>query len=226
MRQNLNKLEKTIGYLFKDIELLEKAVTHRSFSHIHNERLEFLGDAILNFAIAAKLYEVFPEANEGELSRLRALMVRGESLAKLAQEFSLGDYINLGSGELKSGGFRRPSILADALEALIGAIYLDSNSAVCIQVVSQWFADHIAIVDQLLDIKDPKTRLQEYLQARKKALPDYQLLKMEGQHHDRSFFVECSVTGYDVKTQGAGPSRRKAEQEAANAFLQVIENDR
>ena len=195
------------------------ALTHRSFSGRNNERLEFLGDAILNFVAGEVLFERFPQAREGQLSRLRSRLVKGQTLAVLARGFGLGEYLRLGSGELKSGGFRRESILADALEALIGAIYLDSGMDAAEEHVIAWLASEIESLTLVDTNKDPKTRLQELLQARGCELPLYNVLDIQGEPHCRVFLVECKISLLDEKSRGQGVSRRIAEQVAASAAL-------
>jgi ribonuclease-3 len=215
----LARLERQLGYTFKDSELMLLALTHRSFAGRNNERLEFLGDAILNFVAGEALFERFPQAREGQLSRLRARLVKGETLALLARGFDLGEYLRLGSGELKSGGFRRESILADALEALIGAIYLDAGMQAARERVLAWLTvelDSLTLVDTN---KDPKTRLQEFLQSRACELPRYEVVDIQGEPHCRSFFVECQISLLNEKSRGQGASRRIAEQVAAAAAL-------
>ena len=220
---DLARLERKLGYEFSDRSRLELALTHRSCGSRNNERLEFLGDSIVNFAIAEALYERFPKAREGQLSRLRARMVRGVTLAELGREFELGDFLRLGSGELKSGGFRRESILADAVEAIIGAIYLDAGMDICHERIRVWFnerLDGLSASDQ--QNKDPKTRLQEYLQARQNSLPKYQVVNIAGDAHDQVFSVMCELEGLGKSTQGEGSSRRGAEQQAARNALQLL----
>ncbi|WP_175253334.1 ribonuclease III [Pseudomonas sp. BMW13] len=219
MSPNLSRLERKLGYSFKDQDLMILALTHRSFAGRNNERLEFLGDAILNFVAGEALFERFPQAREGQLSRLRARLVKGETLAVLARGFELGEYLRLGSGELKSGGFRRESILADALEALIGAIYLDAGMDAARERVLDWLTgelDGLTLVDTN---KDPKTRLQEFLQSRACELPRYEVVGIQGEPHCRTFMVECQVALLNEKTLGQGGSRRIAEQVAAAAAL-------
>ncbi|AEB57562.1 ribonuclease III [Ectopseudomonas mendocina] len=219
MSPNLSRLERKLGYSFKDQDLMVLALTHRSFAGRNNERLEFLGDAILNFVAGEALFERFPQAREGQLSRLRARLVKGETLAVLARGFELGEYLRLGSGELKSGGFRRESILADALEALIGAIYLDAGMEAARERVLDWLTgelDGLTLVDTN---KDPKTRLQEFLQSRACELPRYEVVDVQGEPHCRTFMVECQVALLNEKTLGQGGSRRIAEQVAAAAAL-------
>ena len=217
------RLQKKLGHEFSNQSLLALALTHRSFGSRNNERLEFLGDSIVNFVIAEALYERFPDAKEGQLSRLRARMVRGATLAELGREFELGDSLRLGSGELKSGGFRRESILADAVEAIIGAIYLDAGMAVCHQRIRSWFTtrlDKLSTTDE--QNKDPKTRLQEYLQARQQSLPKYQVTDIQGEAHDQHFSVICQLGCLDEPSKGEGSSRRGAEQQAARNALKLL----
>jgi ribonuclease-3 len=219
----LAQLERRLGYEFSDRSRLELALTHRSCGSRNNERLEFLGDSIVNFVIAEALFERFPDAREGQLSRLRARMVRGATLAELGREFQLGDCLRLGSGELKSGGYRRESILADAVEAIIGAIYLDVGMAICRERIRSWFTDRLeslSISDQ--QNKDPKTRLQEFLQARQNPLPKYRVLNIEGDAHDQVFTVVCELESLDLNSEGRGPSRRGAEQQAARHALKKL----
>ncbi|PAU62027.1 ribonuclease III [Pseudomonas indica] len=219
MSSTLGRLERKLGHSFKNQDLMVLALTHRSFAGRNNERLEFLGDAILNFVAGEALFARFPQAREGQLSRLRARLVKGETLAQLARGFELGEYLRLGSGELKSGGFRRESILADALEALIGAIYLDAGMETARERVLDWLANELDGLTLVDTNKDPKTRLQEYLQSRACELPRYEVVDIQGEPHCRTFFVECQVTLLNDKTQGQGASRRIAEQVAAAAAL-------
>lgn len=208
-------LSARLGYRFADPALLRQALTHRSHSTPNNERLEFLGDGVLNCVVASILYEAFPRLPEGHLSRLRANLVNQECLSKIAVELKLGDELRLGEGELKSGGFRRPSILADALEAIIGAIFLDGGYPAVAQTIRAMFAPLLQEIDPQTLGKDPKTLLQEYLQARHLALPHYAVLNVRGEAHDQQFEVECAVAELGIRTLGEGPSRRSAEQEAA-----------
>lgn len=201
-------------------ERLEEALTHRSASARNNERLEFLGDALLNLIVAEYLFQHYPKASEGELSRLRASLVKGETLADLARELKLGDWLHLGPGELKSGGYRRDSILSDALEAVIGAVYLDSDFATCRDWLLQLYQDWLARLSSASELKDPKTRLQEYLQADQRPLPVYNVLEIRGESHAQSFKVECAVA--KLRTIAVGSSRRKAEQESARLMLERI----
>jgi len=209
-----------LGYRFQEPEGLEEALTHRSASARNNERLEFLGDALLNLIVAEYLYQHYPKASEGELSRLRASLVKGETLASLARELKLGDWLRLGQGELKSGGYRRASILSDALEAVIGAVYLDSDFGACRDWVLYLYRDWLAQLSNANELKDPKTRLQEYLQADQRPLPVYNVLEIRGEPHAQSFTVECVVS--ESRTMAMGDSRRKAEQESARLMLEQL----
>lgn len=221
----LERLERKIGYQFSDQQLLKLALTHRSAASQHNERLEFLGDAILNYAIAEALYHRFPRCNEGELSRMRATLVREPTLADIARQFELGDYLLLGSGELKSGGFRRESILADCVEAIIGGISLDRDLITAIRMVHKWYEALLAEIQPGENQKDAKTRLQEYLQARHLPLPTYAIVKTEGEHHCQTFTVECqiNVPNIDRTFLAQGSSRRKTEQAVAEKILKILE---
>lgn len=209
------RLQKALGYTFIRPELLEQALTHRSFGATNNERLEFLGDSVLNCSVARRLYEVFPDLPEGSLSRLRANLVCQDTLAEIAVSLKLGESLWLGEGELKSGGFRRPSILADALESLFGAVFLDAGFDEAQRVVRGLLDPLVAKIDPKASGKDAKTQLQEMLQSRRLPLPDYQLIDTQGEAHDQSFIVECVLTKPPLKTRGVGKSRRAAEQEAA-----------
>ncbi|OOF71517.1 ribonuclease III [Rodentibacter caecimuris] len=223
---NLDRLERKIGYQFSDKGLLIQALTHRSASSKHNERLEFLGDSILNHAIAESLYHQFPRANEGELSRMRATLVREPTLAQLARNFELGQYMKLGSGELKSGGFRRESILSDCVEAIIGAVSLDTGLAEAMNIVRQWYSCLLAEIKPGDNQKDPKTRLQEYLQGKKLPLPTYDVVHIQGEAHCQIFTVECHLqngTKIDRTFKATGSSRRKAEQAVAEQILKILE---
>lgn len=216
------RLQESIGYGFSRSELLAQALTHRSHGAPHNERLEFLGDSVLNCVIAAELFERFGKVPEGDLSRLRAQLVRQEALHRLAQSLSLGDYLRLGEGELKSGGFARPSILADAFEALIGAVFLDGGFLAVRKTIALLYEPLLADLDPSVLSKDPKTLLQELLQARKIALPEYLVVAARGAAHRQNFEVECLIPELSVRTTGSGSSRRTAEQEAARrAFEQI-----
>ncbi len=215
-------LRKSLGYPFQDQALLERALTHRSAGSRNNERLEFLGDAVLGMLIAEVLYRSFPEHSEGELSRLRSTLVRRETLAVIARELGLGEHLHLGSGELKSGGFRRDSILADALEAIIGAVYLDGGLEAARALVQRLWQGHLEHLPAAAVLKDAKTRLQEYLQARHLGLPEYRVLGISGQAHEQTFEVECRVEAVDEVTRATGSSRRRAEQQAAADMLERL----
>lgn len=207
------------GHVFSDPELRRRALTHRSAGARNNERLEFLGDALVNLIIAEALFTRFPRADEGSLTRARAQLVREESLAQVARELELGDQLELGPGELKSGGFRRDSILADAVEALIGAIYLDAGFDTCRTRVLAWFEQRLVEMPDGVPEKDPKTRLQEWLQGKGFALPEYRLLRSEGDDHEKIFHVACVTSTPPCEAEGDGSSRRQAEQRAALAVL-------
>ena len=216
------RLQQHIGYRFSRPDLLSQALTHRSRSSVHNERLEFLGDSILNCVVAAELFERFGELPEGDLSRVRTHLVREEALHQVAQTLGLGDHLQLGEGELKSGGFARPSILADALEALIGAVFVDGGFSAAWETVRRLYEPLLASLDPKALGKDPKTLLQELLQARKIALPQYSVVATHGAAHSQDFEVECLIPQLSVRTMGNGSTRRNAEQEAAmRAFEQI-----
>jgi len=218
----LRRLASALGHEFSKPELLHQALTHRSFGSPHNERLEFLGDSVLNCVIAAALYERFNKLNEGELSRQRANLVRQESLAQIAQDLDLGDYLRLGEGELKSGGFRRPSILADGLEAIFGAIYLDAGFDAARVAIERLYRVPLDRLDPKESGKDPKTVLQEILQGRKLPLPQYALIATRGEAHAQEFEVECSVPVLAIRASGVGGSRRAAEQAAAQVVIATM----
>jgi ribonuclease-3 len=213
---------KKLGYEFKQSQLLQRALTHRSYAPEHNERLEFLGDSILGCVIAKHLYSRYPQLSEGELSRLRSNLVKEETLATLAQQLDLGNYLKLGEGELKSGGFRRPSILADALEALFGAVFLDGGFADAEKVVLNLYVPYLEKVDVRTLGKDAKTLLQEYLQGKRIPLPAYNVVDTQGEAHAQSFQVECVIPSLKISTRGTGTSRRNAEQQAAQAAYQEL----
>ena len=215
MSRAQKELSKRLGYVFRDAALLARALTHRSHSSQNYERLEFLGDSILSFTIADALYDRFEQLSEGELTRLRATLVRRETLAKLARELNLGDCLELGSGELKSGGFDRDSILADTLEAVFGAVYKDSDFEAVRSVVLQLYRLLLDNLDPHSIQKDPKTRLQEFLQRQSLATPTYNVLEISGEAHLQHFVVECRVPGLAEAVRGEGNSRRYAEQAAA-----------
>ena len=217
----LKRLEKRIDYTFANFALLQQALTHRSALGDHNERLEFLGDSILSFVISTDLYLRFPKVNEGDLSRMRATLVCGKMLAEIGREFQLGDCLILGPGELKSGGFRRDSIIADGVEAIIGAAFLDSNIDTINGLILKWFDSRLNSIEPGISQKDPKTRLQERLQSRKKPLPIYEVLEIKGEAHNQRFTMGCSIDGLKA-VQGQGTSRRKAEQIAAEKMLDVL----
>jgi len=213
---------RSLGYVFTDPELCQAALTHRSAGADHNERLEFLGDSILNCSVARMLYDAHPEADEGALSRLRATLVSGEMLAQISGEMGLGDHLRLGPGELKSGGFRRASILADTLEALLGAIFLDSGFDAAAGVVARILGPRMLELPAADSLKDPKTRLQEALQAHGLALPVYTLTAVAGDPHLQSFTVSCEVPIFGIAAVGEGGSRRRAEQLAAAKLLPLL----
>lgn len=220
---SLESLQAALGYQFNDLKLLQQALTHRSHNAQHNERLEFLGDSVVNFVVAAMLYRRFAAIDEGDLSRLRASMVKQASLADIATSLSLSEHLRLGEGELKSGGFRRPSILADALEAIFGAVFLDGGFEAAHAVVQRQYDPLLANVNPQTLGKDAKTLLQELLQARKIDLPVYTVVATHGAAHNQLFEVECVVAVLDIKVSAAGSSRRAAEQGAAKLAIQTIE---
>ena len=221
-RNALHVLQNAFGYRFVDGSLLEQALTHRSVGSVNNERMEFLGDAVLGFVVAEAFYKRFPKATEGQLSRLRATLVKGKTLATLAREVDLGEYLVLGTGELKSGGHRRESILAGALEAIIGAVYLDGGMESASELVRGLLAEHISQLSPESVEKDAKTLLQELAQSHKLPLPLYNLVSVEGEAHKQVFTVACSVELLTQVTSGTGASRRMAEQEAAAKALAEI----
>ncbi|GGK02298.1 ribonuclease III [Luteimonas terricola] len=212
------------GHVFRDPALLAQALTHRSAGAPHNERLEFLGDALVGLIVAEALYLRWPKADEGAMTRARAELVRESSLARIARDLDLGARITLGPGEMKSGGHRRDSILSDALEAVVGAIYLDVGFEACRGAVMPWFEPHIGALPAGGIGKDPKTRLQEWLQARQRPLPAYELLSEGGEEHARIFHVRCVLTEPTLTAEGSGSSRRAAEQDAASAALAQLES--
>ena len=214
--------QETFGHSFTDPALCRTALTHRSAGGPHNERLEFLGDSVLNCSVARLLYDAHPDADEGALSRLRATLVSGEMLGRIAADLDLGAHLRLGPGELKSGGFRRASILADALEAMGGAIYLDSGFEAAAAAVGRLVGGRLAQLPAAESLKDPKTRLQEALQARGLALPVYTLTATSGDPHDQSFSVTCEVAAFAVRATGEGASRRRAEQMAARKAIELL----
>lgn len=218
----LESLSQRLHHTFNDLSLLEAALTHRSANRNHYERMEFLGDAVLNMVISATLYEKFPEASEGQLSRLRASLVKGENLSKHAKQMELGEYLRLGSGELKSGGFRRKSILADVFESIIGAIYLDAGLEQARNFILQVFKQQLDAADLSKNLKDPKTQLQEFLQARGCDLPMYEIQSTRGKAHNQTFQVSCEVSLLSAPVIGTGSSRRQAEQAAAKQVLELL----
>ena len=224
MLVSLDKLCGHLCYQFKNIKTLELALTHRSVSNKNNERLEFLGDAILGSVVAELLFQRFPRASEGELTRLRASLVKGETLAEIGLELSLGDYLKLGSGELKSGGFRRASILACGVEAIIGGVSLDGGYDAARALIKRLLKSRLDSASPDAVSKDPKTLLQEYLQGRKLPLPVYELLRVDGEAHEQLFFIECRIEGMDEPVPGSGNSRRKAEQIAAKLAYDKLTN--
>ena len=218
----IDRLQRELGHVFSDSALLVQALTHRSFGQPNNERLEFLGDSILNGIVSIGLYERFPTLREGELSRLRASLVRQETLYRVALDIDLGDSLRLGEGELKSGGARRPSILADALEAVFAAVFLDAGFEAAKAVINQRY---IALFDELdpkAPSKDPKTALQEWLQGRKVALPAYTMTQVLGEAHAQEFEVACEIVKLGIRTVGRGSSRRSAEQQSAELALMKL----
>lgn len=223
MKSSLARLCARLGYVFIQPESLETALTHRSYGSPNNERLEFLGDAVLSVIVSEALYRMFPASDEGTMSRLRASLVNGETLAIIARRLALGEELRLGPGELKSGGFRRDSILAGALEAVIGAVYLEGGFEAVRGVVMAIFQPEFAGVSAAGFSKDPKTQLQEYLQARRQPLPEYSVRAVEGRDHDQRFHVECRVSGLGAPVRGEGGSRRKAEQDAAAKALRTLQ---
>ena len=223
--KNLAVLQKQLGYQFKEEAHLKQALTHKSATKRHNERLEFLGDAILSSIIAAWLFKKFPKATEGELTRARASLVKRPTLALVAVELGIGEHIYLGMGERRSGGVQRDSILADALEAIIGAIYLDAGFLQCTQSVESWFQKRMEVLNPTAQEKDPKTRLQEWLQARQISLPSYQVVTIEGESHQRTFTVNCQVEDLKLTAAATAASIRLAEQKAAQKIWELIIHD-
>jgi ribonuclease-3 len=221
LNKGLQSLCKKLGYQFEKLDYLKMALSHRSVGKNNNERLEFLGDSIIGYVMADELYHRFLKDNEGNLSRYRSLLVKGETLASIARQFDLGEYLNLGGGELKSGGFRRTSILADAMEAIIGAIALDSNIEQARSCVLSWYKERLENITSL-DLKDPKTRLQEYLQAKKFDLPRYEVISVEGKEHAQTFHVNCMVKEINAMVSAFGSSRRAAEQKSAELMLEQL----
>lgn len=223
MNGDLLRLTRSLGCRIGQPHLLQRALTHRSAAAENNERLEFLGDAILGFVIAEELIERFPDADEGRLSRLRASLVKKESLARLSRGLELGDYLRLGAGELRAGGHARESILADALEAVFAAVYLDQGFEGAREVILSVFRDPLAVICKGETFKDPKTRLQEWLQARQRPLPEYVVLAVTGSQHAQTFRVRCTLTDGPEASDGEGASRKRAEQQAAQQMLGLLE---
>jgi ribonuclease-3 len=217
-----DRLRDRLDYEFRDPDLLREALTHRSFGIPHNERLEFVGDAVLNCAVALILFERFPATQEGELSRARANLVNRDTLAQIARQIDLGAHIRLGEGEQKSGGANRSSIIADALEAVIGAVFFDGGFSAARAVIDRIYADLLRAADPTTLGKDPKTRLQEWLQARRHPVPEYAIVATSGEAHAQLFEVDCKIAPLSLITHGSGSSRRAAEQEAAAAALARI----
>ena len=222
MNELYRKLFTQLGYEFQDTNLLKSALTHRSVKATNNERLEYLGDSIVNFVIAEEIFTRCPHAREGDMSRLRAMLVKGDTLAELAREFNLGEYLLLGSGELKTGGRERDSILADTLEAIIAAIYLDSGMKTIKQLILKWYESRLDGIESITTLKDPKTMLQEHLQAKRMDLPSYSVISISGEAHSQIFSVECTVRELNNYTVAEGSSRRKAEQKAAELMLEKL----
>ena len=220
---SINRLQSTLDYQFKQEELLKQALTHRSFCRgANNERLEFLGDSVLSLVISHNIYEQQPNASEGDLSRIRASLVNEGALARVARDINLGDYVLLGGGELKSGGFRRESILSDTMEAILGAIYLDSNFTQVQNSILYLYRVYLQNLPSQSNLKDPKTRLQEYLQSEKIDIPEYAVVKIIGKSHDQTFTLTCRILSLNIETSGIGSSRKKAEQDAAIKALKVL----
>ncbi len=223
MASNAQQLQERLQYKFSDQTLLTLALSHRSCGSKNNERLEFLGDAVLGVTVSNFLFQRFPEAREGDLSRNRSQIVRAESLAKVARSLDLGPELLLGQGEMKSGGHRRDSILGDTIEALIGAIYLDGGMAAAERSVVNWFGELLNAVTLDTPVKDPKTGLQEWLQARGKPLPEYEVVKIQGEDHSRLFTISCKIADVESISEATASSRRKAEQLVAEQLLKQLE---
>ena len=218
----LDSLASRLGYQFKNTALLAQALTHRSFAANNNERLEFLGDGALNFIIANQLYKRFTKLPEGDLSRLRAQLVKESTLCEIAISLNIGESLKLGEGEMKSAGWKRPSILADAIEAIVGAVYIDGGHLAAEALVLQLFNERISQIDPKIIDKDAKSQLQEYLQAKKIALPDYNVILIEGEAHAQTFKIACVIEKLNINVAGEGTSRRNAEQQAAQLALEKI----
>ena len=218
----INNLKAHIGYPFNNAAILTQALTHRSFAANNNERLEFLGDSVLNFIVAHQLYNRFNKLPEGDLSRLRAALVKESTLSDIASSLNVGEALKLGEGELKSAGYKRPSILADALEAIVGAVYLDGGFAAAEALVLKLYAQKLANIDPKIIDKDAKSQLQEYLQSKKIELPEYGVVSIEGEAHAQTFKIECVIQKLHISAIGEGTSRRIAEQQAAQLALEII----
>lgn len=221
-KQNLTALQTLLGYTFNNIDFLNRALTHRSASKIHNERLEYLGDSILSFVIAEALFYQFPQVDEGDLSQMRSSLVCGDMLAKIGQNFNIGNYMTLGQGEMKSGGYRRQSIISDAVEAIIGAIYLDSDMKTIKDLILLWYKTRLDEIQPGIKQKDSKTRLQEYLQGHHQVRPVYLIVEVIGDDHDQEFVVQCRLENDQNQYLGRGVSRRKAEQAAAQMAIEKL----
>ena len=219
------RLSDRLGYQFSNVALLRQALTHRSAAKEHNERLEFLGDAVLGMVVAQALYKRFPNVPEGKLTRMRSTLVKGDTLAELGREADVGELLKLGPGELKSGGHRRSSIIADAMEAILGAIYLEAGLDITAEVILRLWQSRIDRLDPNEHPKDAKTRLQEFLQSRKLPLPVYEVVDISGKDHDQTFVVHCHIESLGKPMQGTGTSRRKAEQQAARNALERLDHE-
>ena len=219
------RLSQRLGYQFSNVELLQQALTHRSAAKQHNERLEFLGDAVLGMVVAQALFKRFPTVPEGKLTRMRSTLVKGDTLAELGREADVGELLKLGPGELKSGGHRRSSIIADAMEAILGAIYLEAGLDTTAEVILRLWQSRIDKLDPNEHPKDAKPRLQEFLQSRKLPLPVYEVVDISGKDHDQTFVVHCQIESLGKPMKGTGTSRRKAEQQAARNALEKLDND-
>ena len=218
----LQTFQTQLSYQFKDSTLLELALTHRSYKGKNNERLEFLGDSILNFVAAELLFQKFPESVEGDLSRLRSELVKASTLSEIGMALNVGDFLKLGEGELKSAGWRRPSILADTVEALIGAIFMDGGMEAAQSLIQKWLHDRVEKIDPKKILKDAKSVLQEYLQSRKFALPEYEVTPVKGEAHEQHFTIKCLIPALSIEAEGDGASRKIAEQTAAkNALISL-----
>ncbi len=222
MREPIEQLIRKIGYDFSDKSLIDRALTHRSAGSTNNERMEFLGDSILGFVIADEIFKNLTNADEGDMSRLRSSLVKGVTLAKIAKEINLGNYLLLGPGELRSGGQSRDSILADALEAIFAAIYLDGGYKAARRIILDLYNKRLENISTTKLLKDPKTRLQEYLQAKKYKLPEYSVIDITGEQHDQSFTIKCVIDDLDLNAIAVGSTRRQAEQKAADKLLQEL----